>query len=89
MPQIDPEKEVNAAKSRVELGVSTLDRETSSLGCGDFQDNQPQIRKERKFVQEVGLWTPLTENKSAAAKEDPSTDRDMGEEMNKDMEEAA
>ena len=69
MPQIDPEKEITAAKERVLLGVSTLDKETTTLGCGDFQDNQPQIRKERAFVQEVGLWAPVTQKEEIVMEE--------------------
>lgn len=55
MPQIDPLKEADAAVVKINNGLSTVDRETTSLGGGDFQDNQAQIRKERIFIKEVGL----------------------------------
>ncbi len=92
MPQIDPLKEIGAAKMRIDLGVSTLDRETSSLGCGDFQDNQPQIRKDRKFVEEVGLWAPISQKNEAVTDKGqvPEKKKKMPtEEEETEMEEAA
>ncbi len=59
--QIDPMKEVNAAEKRLSLGISTLDEETVLLTGGDFERNFPRIRKERRMLQELGLWQPEKE----------------------------
>lgn len=45
--QIDPLKEIQAAKERVELGVSTLSRETAALTGEDWQMTQRQRIKEK------------------------------------------
>ncbi len=55
---IDPQKDVDSAQKRVELGISTLDEETALITGGDFEKNLPRIRKERKIMQEIGLWSP-------------------------------
>lgn len=65
--QLDPEKEVNAAVIRVEKGFSTVDEETVLLTGGDFQDNYPRIAKERKQLEAVGLWQPVSANNPASA----------------------
>jgi lambda family phage portal protein len=54
--QIDPMKEVEAAGKRVELGFSTMDEETVALTGGDFETNYPKIVKERKMMEEAGMW---------------------------------
>ncbi len=42
---IDPVKEINAAKSRVELGVSTREKEAMELTGTDFERNIAQLEK--------------------------------------------
>lgn len=63
--QIDPLKEVKAAETRLELGLSTLDEETVLLTGGDFERNYPRIVKERRMLQEIGLWIPVTSKQQA------------------------
>ena len=53
--QIDQLKEVKAAQTRIEIGVSTLAEETAILTGGDFERKYPQILKEYKLKQEAGL----------------------------------
>jgi len=55
--QIDPNKEIDAAEKRVNLGVSTVEKETAELTGGDFERNIPQIKKERRLLKEAGLLT--------------------------------
>lgn len=55
MGQIDPLKEVNAAKIRVEEGFSTRARETAELTGGDFERNHKQRVREEKMRREAGL----------------------------------
>lgn len=52
---IDEEKEIKAAKMRVEIGVSTLAEETAQLTGGDFEKKHPQRAKEHKMRKEAGL----------------------------------
>ena len=55
---IDPAKDIVAAEKRLELGISTLDEETTLITGGDFEKNLPRIARERKKMQEIGLWQP-------------------------------
>lgn len=53
--QIDPTKEVQAAKARVENGFSTRERETIELTGGDFDRNIEQLQRENELMKEAGL----------------------------------
>lgn len=53
--QIDPLKEANAAKIRVEEGFSTREQETVGLNGGDFEVNHRQRVREEKMRMEGGL----------------------------------
>jgi lambda family phage portal protein len=55
MGQIDPLKEVNAAKIRVEEGFSTRARETAELTGGDFERNHNQRVREERLRKQAGL----------------------------------
>ena len=57
--QLDPLKEVSAAKMRVEEGFSTRQRETAELTSGDFELYNRQRVKEEKMRREGNL---ITEN---------------------------
>ncbi len=56
---IDPQRDITAARERLELGISTLDEETTLITGGDMEKNMPRIRKERKELAEIGLWQPV------------------------------
>lgn len=53
--QIDQLKEVRAAQTRIEIGVSTLAEETAMLTGGDWERKYPQILKEYRLKQEAGI----------------------------------
>jgi lambda family phage portal protein len=53
--QIDPLKEVNASKIRVEQGFSTRARETAELTGGDFESNVRQLAHEENLMREAGI----------------------------------
>lgn len=55
---IDPQKEVGAAKERVALGISTLDRESIAFDGIDFETKHRQLTKETKARRELGLPDP-------------------------------
>lgn len=66
--QIDPLKEINAAEKRISIGISTVAEETASITGGDFDQNVPQIAKERRLLREAGL---VTEHAPGAASAHP------------------
>lgn len=51
--QIDPLKEVNAAKVRISEGLSTRAKETAELTGGDFEENHKQRVKEERLRMEM------------------------------------
>ncbi len=52
---IDPEKEVNAARERLLIGVSTLAEETMALTGGVWEEKHPQQVRERQMRLRDGL----------------------------------
>jgi lambda family phage portal protein len=60
--QIDPLKEIQAAKERVDLGVSTLSRETSALTGEDWETTHTQRVKEVKLRNQDGLTQAANNN---------------------------
>lgn len=55
---IDPQKEVGAAKERVQLGISTLDRESIAFDGIDWETKHRQQVKEYTTRREAGLPDP-------------------------------
>jgi lambda family phage portal protein len=53
--QIDEGKEVEAAKLRIETGLSTLEQETAQMTGGDFEANHRQRKKEMSMRTNGGL----------------------------------
>lgn len=51
--QIDPVKEVTAAKMRVENGFSTREKETTEINGGDFDRNIEQLKLENEKMKEI------------------------------------
>lgn len=51
--QLDPVKEVTAAKLRVDNGFSTRERETTELTGGSFDDNAQHLVRENKSMSEA------------------------------------
>lgn len=52
--QVDPLKEVEAASKRIELGLSTRERETIEITGGDFDRNIKQLARETTQMQQAG-----------------------------------
>jgi len=52
---IDEEKEVNAAKERIAIGISNRQREMASLLGADWEAEFPQLVKENRMMKEAGL----------------------------------
>lgn len=70
---IDPVKEVNAAKMRVENGFSTREEETMGLTGGNFSKNAVQLKKENELLfeaREVMNPQPPSPSPNAPPKDD-------------------
>ena len=52
---IDPEKEINAAVTRMSAGVSTLEKESAAFDGGDWEANLNQRAKEKQMMIDNGL----------------------------------
>ena len=52
---IDPVKEVNAAKERISIGISTRQKETIEMTGGDFEANVAQLARENDLMKEYGI----------------------------------
>ena len=52
---IDPVKEVNAAEKRINIGISTRQRETIEMTGGDFDSNIAQLARENQMMKEADL----------------------------------
>lgn len=50
---LDPSKEVQAAKMRIEEGLSTREEETMGLTGGNFKKNARQLKKENELLSEA------------------------------------
>lgn len=55
MGMLNPLQEVNAAALAVDKGLITLQRQKLELNGSDFDDDQPQIKREQAYLREVGL----------------------------------
>ena len=55
---IDPVKEVNAAEKRINIGISTRQRETIEMTGGDFDSNVAQLARENQLMVAAGLISP-------------------------------
>lgn len=52
---VDPVKDVEAAKGRIELRISTRQKEAALFDGGDWEDNTEQLGRERKAGIDAGL----------------------------------
>ncbi len=60
--QLDPIKEVNAAKSRIKLGLSTHEDECVAMNGSDFEDNMRTLKRENEMLADT---MPQKEGKNA------------------------
>lgn len=61
MPSIDPVKDVTAAKARIDLRISTRERETAQLNGEDWEEVFAQSRKEEQMLREAGMTAEVDE----------------------------
>lgn len=58
---IDPVKEVNAAEKRINIGISTRQRETIEMTGGDFDNNIAQLARENQLMKAAGILSSRAE----------------------------
>lgn len=71
---IDPTKEIEAAKARIDLGVSTLKKETAEYDGSDWAKNHEQRVKERAARVAGDLEPPLQPPAASAPRTEPPAD---------------
>ncbi len=67
---VDPVKEVSAAEKRIQIGISTRQRETTELLGGDFESNVAQLARENRIMLAAGLSSGKTSSGGAGAGEE-------------------
>ena len=75
---IDPVNEVKAAEKRINIGLSTRQRETIEMTGGDFDSNVAQLARENHLMKAAGI--SLTEGESleeGEGKEDENENRNI------------
>lgn len=60
---IDPVKEVNAAEKRINIGISTRQRETIEMTGGDFDNNIAQLARENQLMKAAGILSSGAEKR--------------------------
>lgn len=83
---IDPGKEVDAAEKRINIGISTRQRETIEMTGGDFEANVAQLERENQLMKEAGLLSPKVENKPKRSEQESAEDDDEGDFSNTKIE---
>lgn len=80
---IDPVKEASAAEKRINIGISTRQRETIEMTGGDFDSNVAQLARENQLMKAAGLLPSGKENIAEQEKdgngEDEDKDKDESE----------
>ncbi|WP_438449405.1 phage portal protein [Gorillibacterium sp. sgz5001074] len=68
--QLDPLKEVNAAKERIANALSTREKETIEMTGGDFDRNLKQLAREEQLMKDAGLKPDIKPVAAAAPGEE-------------------
>lgn len=79
-PQIDPLKEVEAARQRNDAGYSTIEQETAQLTGGDWETNHTQQVKEREARVRGGLAASTSDHRPSPVPGEPVDASDKPEE---------
>ena len=81
---IDPVKEVNAAEKRINIGISTRQRETIEMTGGDFDNNIAQLARENQLMKAAGILSSGAEKR--AESQDPEGKEEESEEKGSETE---
>lgn len=80
IPHIDPKKEVDASILKIKNNLSTYEKETEVLGCGDFEENMKRLSKEVEM-------TPFkNETIDGEGDEEENREEDLPKQKNKEDE---
>ncbi len=72
---VDPVKEAQAAQMRMQMGLSTLERECAEQG-EDYEEVLDQLAVEQRMREERGLKWPLASAVSSSAQDDDKDDKE-------------
>ena len=64
MPDVDPLKEVKAARERIAARLTTHAKETENLGTGDFENNANALSKEMELLDSLNLVVDTLEEEN-------------------------
>ena len=78
IPVLDPTKEVQAAKMRVEEGFSTREQETVALNGGDYKSNVEQLLRENEKLVQANAPLKRSEQKPMAQAENTENQNEQG-----------
>lgn len=73
---IDPVKEVSAAEKRIDIGVSTRQRETIEMTGGDFDSNVMQLAREKQLMKAAGLLSETENSREESGDKNNETKND-------------
>lgn len=92
--QINPKDEIEAATGRVNLGVSTIEKETAEISGSDWEELHEQRKKERRMRHEAGLESSEIEEGIALPRperdrspDERDRDEELGDREGEEMEE--
>lgn len=85
IPVLDPTKEVQAAKMRVEEGFSTREQETVALNGGDYKSNVEQLARENEKLVEANA--PLKRNEAKPMVQAENTNNQKEQDLEEENEE--
>lgn len=77
---IDPTKEVDAAEKRIQVGLSTRQKETVELTGGDFEANVAQLAREAEMMKAAGIASQSQNTNKEKAKEGEKKEDEEDEE---------
>lgn len=78
---LDPVKEVSAAEKRINIGISTRQRETIEMTGGDFESNVSQLARENDLMKKAGLSTNATSSGSEKTEKEIEVDGEDEDEI--------
>ncbi|WP_024346577.1 phage portal protein [Lacrimispora indolis] len=79
---LDPVKEVSAAEKRINIGISTRQKETIEMTGGDFENNVSQLARESDLMKKAGLSTSATSSGGEKTEKEIEDDEEENEDEN-------
>lgn len=73
---LNPVQESSAMETRLRIGVTTTEYETSEYNGGMFDQNMAQIKRETQLKKDAGLGAGAIQQEKTPPKEDPDDEKD-------------